>query len=336
MLIKRSLEVKPHAEYIREVKKLVSHEAFKPAPKKLRFLIGYLILLFITYYVFQLTTNIYHYFFLTLVTTHCLSCIGFLAHELSHNSIVRNKMQRYILELLAWGVNLIPATLWDRVHNHTHHTQINTPKDPDRIYLHTEKSIATKIYTKIFYVNVENFNWNPLVLFHFIPYITRNIIAVFYKGNAKPGIVPFKPVYSTHQRKKIIIELAVISLLQIAIFLLVGKNWLAYLFASPVTLLLTSAVFNVYIYTNHFLNDVSEESDPILGTTSVKVPNIINKLHFNFSYHTEHHLFPSMNSDYYPELHKILKEKYPERYNYLRLKDAWRKLWGNPAFADKI
>jgi fatty acid desaturase len=218
------------------------------------------------------------------------------------------------------------------VHNHTHHTQTNTINDPDRLYFAAEKTSGTKLYTKVFYPNKKFLKWNPVVLFHFIPYIFRNIVSVFYKKNSKPALVPFKPKYSSNQRKHIIIELLIIVAFQIAVFILVGENGLAYFFAGPLSYLFTSAIFNTYIFTNHFLNQISEHSDPVLGTTTVEVPSVFNKLHFNFAYHTEHHLFPSMNSEYYPELSKILRAKYPDRYHYLRMKDAWNKLWMNDDF----
>jgi hypothetical protein len=39
-----------------------------------------------------------------------------------------------------------------------------------------------------------------------------------------------------------------------------------------------------------------------------------------------------MNSKFYPELSKILRKKYPDRYNYLPLINAWKKLWKNDDF----
>ena len=327
--------LKHHGEYIREVKKLLPREALSPDPHKLIYLFGYFIILFFAYLLFHFRNNLIYYFLLTILVTHCLSCIGFLSHELSHNSIIRNKKYRYILEVVSWGINLIPATLWNRVHNHTHHIQTNTINDPDRQYFTSEKTAGTNLYTKIFYPNKKSLKWNPVVAFHFIPYIFRNIISSFYSKNSKPAIVPFKPKYSSKQRAKIVVELVVIILFQITIFNLVGRNLLAYFFASPLSYLFTSAVFNTYIFTNHFLNPIHEHSDPLLGTTTVEVPALLNKLHFNFSYHTEHHLFPSMNSKFYPELSKILQTKYPDRYHYLTIKDAWKKLWMNDDFINR-
>ncbi len=212
------------------------------------------------------------------------------------------------------------------------HAQTNTPNDPDRQYFASEKTKVTNWYTRVFYPNKKFIKWNPLVGFHLIPYIFRNIFSVFYSANAKPVVVPFKPKYSNKQKAKIIMELVTIVILQLGIFYAVDKNLTAYVFAGPVSYLLTSSILMSYIFTNHFLNPITKTSDPLLGTTTVQVPSVLNKLHFNFAYHTEHHLFPSMNSKFYPEVSTILKEKYPERYNYLPIAAAWKKLWKNEDF----
>lgn len=330
--MEHSTVTKPHIEYIREVRSLLPKEAFDADPGKLAWLAGYFVILITGYFLFRLSNNLFFYCLLTCLLTHCLSCIGFLAHELSHNAIVKYKRSRYFLELVSWGINLIPTTVWDRVHNHTHHAQINTVNDPDRLYMQCEKSAATKLYTKIFYANKDFLKWNPMVLLHFIPYIFRNIVAAFYPRNSKPVIVPYKPKYDRRQKLRIIGELGIIVLMQVAIFYAAGKSWTAFIFASPLSYVFTSAVFNTYIFTNHFLNPIADHSDPVLSTTTVEVPAILNRIHFNFAYHTEHHLFPSMNSDFYPRLSSILRNKYPDRYNYLTLKHAWKQLWKNDDF----
>jgi fatty acid desaturase len=330
--MKNIQSTKAHLEYIKEVKILMPRQAFNREPKKILYIISYFAILILLYYSFQFTGNIILFFLLSFLITHCLSCIGFLSHELSHNSIIKNKKYKYPIEIISWGINLIPATIWDRTHNHTHHTQANTAKDPDRQFFKSEKTTGTKFYTKFFYPNKDSMKWNPIVSFHFIPYIFRNIVSSFYSDDSKPRVVPFKPKYSGKQKANISLELVIIAAMQIAIFNLVGRNFMAYIFAGPISYLFTSSVLMTYIFTNHFLNPVTEHSDPLLGTTTVEVPALFNKLHFNFSYHTEHHLFPSMNSKFYPALSKILKNKYPDRYNYLPLKDAWKKLWKNDDF----
>ena len=67
-------------------------------------------------------------------------------------------------------------------------------------------------------------------------------------------------------------------------------------------------------------------NDPLINSISLRVPKIFDVLHFNFSYHTEHHIFPGLNSDYYPKVQELLKSHYPDRYNLLDAGEAWRLL----------
>jgi fatty acid desaturase len=60
------------------------------------------------------------------------------------------------------------------------------------------------------------------------------------------------------------------------------------------------------------------------------MPKIFDLLHLNFAYHTEHHIFPGLNSDYYPMVQELIKIHYPERYNLLDFSEAWRLLMQTP------
>ena len=329
---KYTQELFTQGRYIREIKHLLPEAAFRPDPSKMKPLLAYLVLVPVLYLAFRLTDHLALYMILSLLIGHCLSSCGFLAHELSHRSIL--KANYYGLEVIAWGINLIPATVWKRVHNETHHAHLNTTKDPDRQFLASERTHSTITYTQLFYPNKKSIKWNPLVGFHFIPYIFRNILSALYPAPSKPEIVPFKPSYSNNQKLRIILELVAIVAIQMLIFYATGSDWTAYVFAGPVAYLLASTILMTYIFTNHFLNPINRVSDPLLGTTSVEVPRILNKLHFNFSYHTEHHVFPSINSNFYPALSRLLKEKYPERYHYTNMREAWSRLWRNEQFVD--
>jgi fatty acid desaturase len=81
------------------------------------------------------------------------------------------------------------------------------------------------------------------------------------------------------------------------------------------------------------LNPLGNEQDPLAATTSVIVPELFNRIHFNFSYHTEHHLFPTVNSEYYPLVSKLLQEKFGPHYNRLAISEAWSRLWSLEFFA---
>jgi fatty acid desaturase len=117
---------------------------------------------------------------------------------------------------------------------------------------------------------------------------------------------------------------------QYAIFHFVGDDFERFLFASPVAILITSSIAMSYIFTNHFLNPLSARSDPLATTTSIVVYRLFDRLHLNFSYHTEHHIFPGMNSDYYPKVSHLLKDYYGNRYNRIGFGDAWNRLSEEP------
>jgi fatty acid desaturase len=57
---------------------------------------------------------------------------------------------------------------------------------------------------------------------------------------------------------------------------------------------------------------------------------LLDLLHLNFSHHVEHHIFPGMNTSYYPMLRRILLERYPEHYQLLDGREAWHRLLTTP------
>ena len=144
-------------------------------------------------------------------------------------------------------------------------------------------------------------------------------------------LLPSPPFAAAH-RLAIAAELAFIGVVQCGIWWIMRGEWHRYLFAVPVSLLVTSSVAMAYIWTNHILNPLCEHSDPLIGPTSVIVPRWADWLHDNFSYHTKHHVFPSMNPRYYSEVSRLLKKDFPDRYNRLPFWEAWRRVWRQKEF----
>jgi fatty acid desaturase len=266
---------------------------------------------------------------------HSTACLALLAHELSHNAILKRSSLRRMLEVFLWGLNFIPATLWDEVHNRTHHVETNTPRDPDRRWLAEEAGPMQAAYTKVLYPNgtAGKSRRNPLVFVQFLGYISRNILAAL--SGSDWGTLPATPSYTRRERWRIAGEMIVILMIQTALFWLVGWDVLRYLCVGPLPLLAASAVVMTYVFTNHFLNPIHDHSDPIRGSTSVIVPKCVDWVHLNFSYHTEHHIFPGMSSTHYPALSRAINDLYPEIYNRVSLGTAWRQLWRSDAYGKR-
>lgn len=148
---------------------------------------------------------------------------------------------------------------------------------------------------------------------------------MFYKEGRQPPLTTFRPRYTRSERLTVVGELVFIAALQVAVYLFVG-NAVTWIWASPVALISASCILQVYLFTNHFLNPLGDGTDPVLATTSVRVPAMMNCFHLNFSYHTEHHLFPGMDSNFYPALSDLLRERYGDRYHCLPLGQAWSQL----------
>lgn len=318
--------------YAKEVKGLLPKKAFLEAKYKIIYLGIHLLLVLISFYIVKRIDLSVATLGVIFFITHNLSCIGFLSHELSHNAIIRNTKIRKPLEIFFWGMILVPATMWRKVHNKTHHHTMNTPKDPDRRAFRSEKSFNTSIYNKIFYPH-KKLKWNPVVGFAFIPYILKNTAAAFYKGKTKPQIVTSKPYYSYQDKRQIAFEILIIAGLQIVFCFYLG--WIKWLVVIPSSILLTSFILMTYIVTNHLRNPhFVDKSDPLVTSTSVIVPKFIDKLHYNFSYHTEHHVMPSLNSDYYPEISQILRDKFPDRYNRIPMFQALKETYKSDVLVD--
>lgn len=269
---------------------------------------------------------------LALVTGHSLGCIGFLAHDLAHGSVVRHRPTGLVLERVFWGLVLISATVWRRVHNQSHHAHFNTVLDPDRMFLAEERRAATVWYVRIFYPNAETFPWNPLVLLHLVAYVGRNTVTALLPGPNKLPVVPAKAATHAGDRRAILLDLGVIAGLQALLWLLTGRQTAVYATMLALSYAVTSALSMAYIFTNHFTDPLHDEPDLLHGTTSVIVPAWVDRLHSHFSYHTEHHLFPGLNSDYYPVVSAHLATAFPGSYSRIPIREAWRRLWRNAMF----
>lgn len=268
---------------------------------------------------------------------HSMMCVVFLAHELSHGAILKRSRASYLLEVVLWGVMGVPATMWRRVHNEMHHAHASTLRDPDRFFVRAELDEPGGrlrwAYARFFMPHRQTSRLNPLVRLHFLTYVARHLLAVLYPSQQRPSIVTAKPDYRKGDRLRIALECLLILGWQVVIYLAVGRSALAWLWAGPGTLMVTSCFAMSYIWTNHYLHGLGERHDPLLDSTSVAVPRLLDTLHSQFSFHTEHHLFPTMSGRFYPMVSKILMSEFPDRYERLPCARAWEQLWLGEPFA---
>jgi fatty acid desaturase len=226
----------------------------------------------------------------------------------------------------------MPPTLWKAVHNREHHNKTNSLEDPDRNYLDNQPKNWGKWIQNAF---VPSSEVNPILLFIGMSHAWgvhtfRNLTSVllFNNGKSKYPVVAF--TVSVKEQRAIAIELLMIIAIHTTI--------LTYLEFHPIKLLLSYflpiwigyAGLIFYIYTNHMLCRMTNVNDPLINSLSIRVPKLFDVLHLNFSYHTEHHIFPGMNSDYAPMVQELLQTYYPERFNLLNAGKAWELMMETP------
>lgn len=330
--MKRSHELMTHQQYVAVLRPLLPPEAFRRNPRKLLWIALYLALVGAGYALMRRAEAWWQCALVALFIGHGIACIGFYAHDLSHKTIIPGGPALRVLETFLWMLMAVPATMWKRVHNATHHMETNTVADPDRFYLEAERDPVTQAYNTLLYANREGIRGNPLIWCSFPVYIFRNVCAAL--AQEKPVIVPARPTYTKAQRLALMGEVLLFFSFQAGLLAFLDFDRARFLWASPAVYLITSAIVLTYVITNHALNPLCEHTDPVAGSTSVIVPKVFDRLHTHFSHHTEHHLFPGMDSSQFPRVTEALHQCFPERFNRIPLGEAWRRLWKSQAFLD--
>ena len=311
-----------NSDYVRVLRPLLPLEAFAADPRKLIAVAIHVTVIVGGWFTFRAVPH-YLWPVVGLVISNSVAALAFIGHDITHRSVVKNRKLLYLVELIVWTLVSVPATMWRRVHG-AHHNHANGEGDPDRRFLAHEMSPTTSVYAAVLFPN-RTLRYNVLCLLHFVTYILRHTFAAFYPGAYKPVSMTAKPSYTTGEKFKIAFEVALIVLTQVAIYQIAGPK--CYGWAAVMPFIITSFVVSFYFFTNHGLKPIGEGDDALAASTSVIVPAPLNKLHVNFSYHTEHHLFPNMNSDYYPLVGELIRKHFPGRYHRVPIGTAWAGLW---------
>jgi fatty acid desaturase len=86
------------------------------------------------------------------------------------------------------------------------------------------------------------------------------------------------------------------------------------IYVMVIPMIITNFFVMSYIATNHFMRPQTERNEPIENSMSVNTLPFIDRLHFNFSHHVEHHLFPRMSAKHAPRVRQWLRTNEADRY----------------------
>ncbi|NJL46458.1 MAG: fatty acid desaturase [Leptolyngbyaceae cyanobacterium SM2_5_2] len=270
---------------------------------------------------------------LAVIMANSVITLLFSSHDLFHGSVIHQPRLTYGLGFLGLTMLWMPPTLWQIVHNRVHHNTTNSLDDPDRNYLFQQPKTWGKWIQNQVAPSSEVAPWRSILglPLAWVVYTFRNLTAVLLWNGKPVDYVPASFRVKPQDRRQIMWEFLAILLLHTGV--------ISYLAFQPITLTLAyflpiglgySGLIS-YIYTNHLACPMTPVNDPLINSISVQVPKILDVLHLNFSYHAEHHIFPGLNSDYYPAVRELLQQHYPERMGYvLSARAAWQSLRRTP------
>jgi fatty acid desaturase len=327
----------PQGTYAKNLRPFLPAEAFAPDSSKLVILFINLAILILGWMIASQLDRwplylLWLYLPIAIVMGNSVMVLAFSCHDLMHGTVIRNYRLTYVISLLGQTILWMPPTLWKAVHNRVHHNKTNSLGDPDRNYLYEQPNTWGKWIQNLVFPSLEV---NPIglavgMVTAWGNYTFRNLTAVLLFNRESVDYLPASFRVRAKERWAIAGEFFVMLMIHLSIFIYLQFDPLKLILSYFLPIGIGYAGMIFYIYTHHLLCRMTSVNDPLINSVSIRVPKIFDILHLNFSYHTEHHIFPGMNSDYYPMVQELLKIHYPERLNLLNAGEAWRLLMQTP------
>jgi fatty acid desaturase len=325
------------ADYAKKLRPLVPSEAFLPDPNKIWILLINIMILLVGWAIASYLDRWNWYFLwlylpIAIVMGNSITVLGFSSHGLLHSSVMISPWLRQVLSLLGFTMLWMPPTLWKAVHNREHHNKTNSEQDPDRNYSFSQPNNWGKWLQNAF---VPSSEINPIALVIGMGhvwgmYTFRHLTSVLFFNN-RSATYPVA-AFSVSEKERIAIAWELLAIIGLHLSVLASLQFspLKILLGYFIPIWIGYAIAIFYIYSNHLLCPMTDTNDVLVNSLSIRVPKIFDILHINFSYHTEHHIFPGMNPDYYPMVQELLLEHYPEKFNLINAGKAWKLMLQTP------
>ncbi|RYZ72743.1 MAG: hypothetical protein EOP05_10700 [Proteobacteria bacterium] len=247
----------------------------------------------------------------------CNGLLGFLTHEISHGTVVKNKKLQNVLAFFGMQPFFITPTFWRYSHNRLHHGKSQKLiEDPDafpnmRVFKHSR-----------FLQKAAPFlpgSGHKRSYLYFTYWLSFNYIMAQTSFRFKNRI------YDSLNHRAVTLELIGQALIAVAFLALTGpSNWFWVL---VIPFLTQNYLVMSYISTNHNLSPLTSENNPFVNSLSVTNHPVLEMLHLNFGYHVEHHLFPTINGKNIKHVHAQILAQFPTQYKTMPKAEAIRRLY---------
>jgi fatty acid desaturase len=246
---------------------------------------------------------------IALVVGESLAATGFLAHETMHGAVVRSTRLQNFFGYIAFMPFLVSPSLWRVWHNQIHHSKTNAGNsDPDSFgTLARYKRMPSTRY--VAQLAPGSRKWRSAFFFAYW-FTFHGQVVLWIQARY------LKRTFARLDRRRASVE----SLLALTGWLAIGAmtvwvaGWASLLYVMVIPFVVGNAIVMGYIATNHFMRPQTKENNPLENSMSVTTLPVIDHLHFNFSHHVEHHMFPRMSAKHAPRVRAWLIEHVGDRY----------------------
>lgn len=304
----------PQSTYVRALRPALPPEAFAPARSRLVALPVTVAVVAVA--ILALARGAVPWWLapvLSLVIGASFAILAFIAHETMHGAIVRGRRLRHAIAWIAFLPFVLSPRLWSAWHDRVHHARANHADDPD-----TYPTLAQYAASPVARFAVDHFSpgggrW-------------RGVLSLLlgFTGQSTQQLLGAGRYLKRRQHLEAIAETALGVAVWATVAWLVGP--LGFVFAFVLPLMIGNAIVMAFILTNHSLSPRVDVNDPLVSSLSVTTPRWVEWLTLGFGYHVEHHLFPAMSSRHARAVRAAVIERWPERYQSMRLVDALRLL----------
>lgn len=247
--------------------------------------------------------------------------LKFYGHEMAHGSILQPGIIRSAFQYCTETIYVISPHLWKYWHNHTHHLHTNVPeRDPDYFPPMMVEEMRDGPFAWIARRIVPGSgHWLSLINL-FIQFTLQGQVVLWRDSR--------RWRFTGMNRRRAIIDSAGMVLFWLILALWLGAY--AALLVILIPMLSANFIIMAYVHTNHLLRPPADTPRVLDSSMSVRTCEFLDFIHLHFSHHVEHHLFPNLSHQYYPEVRKLLVRHAAERYlapNHWR---ALRVLYSTP------
>lgn len=233
-----------------------------------------------------------------------LITVGFAAHEALHRAVFRSRFWEDVLGWVGFAPFLVTPGTWRAWHVSAHHGGANLlGRDPD--ILPRERELREGGIWRLVHTMSAG-SGSVLSYLGFLIFFTAQgqLFLWFHADRPELSRIRFR-----RWRERGLTLMLALGWLGLGVWL----GPLASLYLLVIPHLLGNVTLMIYIATNHWLQAADADDDnPFVNTASVTTHPLMDLIHWNFSYHQEHHIFPSMSGRYAPLLRETLRGIAPD------------------------